>query len=363
MISPHAGSLSDRKDRRSIAVFANLANGAAVIMFGGSLLFFSLSVPLLYFVTVVMSVANAYFLPASTAHIQSLTDMKFYTRLASSREIAMQVGVIGGTLADGPVLRLFPFSVTFAVIGWRLVASALSFMWLPSANAATCANHSYTGLLSNLHNMKEIFSVGHFSVIIALLMVPTLAMQIDNVLISGYVMQELQQNVLSFSMINASYSIGALLAGVTTAQFAKQWPTNIAIPLSLAGMGVAHLLFGLSWCFEVAFVASFLIGITLVPARIMLNSELMTVAGNEFAGRSGCTSDRSLTGYDRDRHVCRCQRRRVRLCNRIRIHSSDLYTRRWPISVKSTKRACRSGDLNYQPGSSSANIVSRIHAA
>lgn len=287
LLSPHAGSLSDRADRRSLSVKVNLVIGTAVVMFGCVLLFAKISTLLLFGITAIMSIGNAYFLPASMAHIQSLVDKQLYTKVASSREIAMQVGVIGGTLASGLLLQYLALPWVFAIIGLCFVASALSFSWLPVAQTKLPTQvRSQTGLVGNLKNMQVIFATSQLAVIIGLLMIPTLAMQIDNVLISGYVKQVLQEDAIGFSLINAAYSCGALLAGTALIGLASKLIPRIAVPLLFAGLGGAHLLFGTSGSLRVAIAAAFAIGITLVPVRILLNSALMTSAGNEFAGRA-----------------------------------------------------------------------------
>ncbi|MDF5731654.1 MAG: hypothetical protein PUP92_27515 [Rhizonema sp. PD38] len=221
------------------------------------------------------------------AHIQSLVDKQLYAKVASSREIAMQVGVIGGTLVSGLLLHYLSLSWLFAIIGLCFMASALSFSWLPvSQTNFPKQARPKIGLVGNLKNMQVIFATSQLSVIIGLLMIPTLAIQIDNVLISGYVKQVLQEDAVRFSLINAAYSCGALLAGTVLIGLASRLTPRIAVPMLFAGLGVSHLLFGTSGSFRLAIAASFLIGITLVPVRILLNSALMASTGNEFAGRA-----------------------------------------------------------------------------
>lgn len=61
---------------------------------------------LLFLLTAILSIGNTYFLPASIAHIQSLVEKHVYPQIASSRKVAMQAGVIGG----GLILQCLPGS-------------------------------------------------------------------------------------------------------------------------------------------------------------------------------------------------------------------------------------------------------------
>ena len=284
-LSPHAGSLSDRMQRRALAVRVNLSLAALVLLFSLYLQWQTPAPWTLYLLTLVMSLANTYFLPAVVAHIQSLVQPESYPRIAASREIAMQIGVIGGTFAAGLILHTCNMIQVFVLIGIAFGASGLAYLSLPPG-AMSDAPRVQRGFIGNFQNMREIFAVPQLAWVIGLLMAPTLAVQVDNVLISGYVQQVLKESAMSFSVVNAAYSSGALVASLLMAQFAARLPLQSTVLLLFCGMGGAHLFFGLSNNLALAICAAVLIGLTLVPLRIMLNTVLMRATSAESVGRT-----------------------------------------------------------------------------
>jgi MFS family permease len=284
-LSPYAGSLADRLERRTLAVAVNFAVGGALLIYAALLLTGSASVLSLYAVTLVMSLGNAFFLPASYAHIQSLVDKPQYMRVASVREIAMQVGVIGGTFVAGLMLHAYPQSVVFAVVGGCFLSSAATFLLLPRGDQSVAHIETAKRRQSSHRNMWEMATDPVMRGVILLFMIPTLAIQVDNVLMSGYVQQVLKASSFSFSLVNMAYSVGALAAGLTMSRYSYRIRAGVvAVSLLLAGIGLAHLLFGVSQNILTAILAASMIGLTVVPLRVFLNTSLMIAAGNEYAG-------------------------------------------------------------------------------
>lgn len=286
LLSPHAGALSDCGGRRRLATASHYLAGAAVLVLAAWLHTSVVSIGALYAATIVVGIGSSYFVPASSAHIYLLVPKTQYAKVSSAREIGMQLGVIGGAFVGGLMLQALSLWAVFAIVGLTYVASGALFHLLPADTRSTPAGPPPGGGLGNIDSVRVILAERKLTLILLLLMVPTLAIQVDNVLASGYVQQVLRFDVMSFSIINSGYSAGALASALLMGRMHGKLTTPAAAAVAFLMLGAAHLLFGTSTQFGGALLAMTAIGATVVPLRILLNTALMAAAGDALLGRA-----------------------------------------------------------------------------
>jgi len=129
LISPFAGVLADRMDRRNIMLFCDISSGVALLAAGAFVLSGgALGLPIIYLLAAGLSVINSFFLPAKSAAIP---------RLVPPEDLAEANGLSNATAGMMPMIGLALSSIVLGAIeqaqpqlffSLALIVNALSFL-------------------------------------------------------------------------------------------------------------------------------------------------------------------------------------------------------------------------------------------
>ena len=285
-VAGHAGALADRIDRRTLCLLGAALAAAAELALVVCGRHGGVTAGWVYLMTAVVAIGNAYFFPALRAHVQHVAGGERLMAANSALETTMQFGAIAGAAIAGAVIAGFGTLGALVIDAASfLAAGGLIGLMAPAPPLARSASRA-APLAEQLGGFRYVLSQRALAATLALLALPILCIQFDNVLIGAFVKQVLGLGPGAYGVANATYSGGAAAASIGLLVLAKRKGDSAPfIAAVLVLLGLAHLGIGLAPSLALMTVATFALGITVVVSRTVLATHLMHLADPAFAGR------------------------------------------------------------------------------
>lgn len=304
ILSPVAGSIADRVDRKKMMVGLDFASGMVVLVLLALSVLYDLKLPFIYATTFILSVISTFFHTTDNAAIPRLVSDKNLVKINSySRAIDSGSSVVGPVLG-GLAFGFVSINLFLLINGISFIISAISEIFIDFNFNKSKAENEVNGEMSIsviLQDIKEVlrfiksnkilsaiipFSVS-FNFLISATFAVTLPFLINKVL---------GMSASQFGIIEGAFSAGMMVAAILISRLPEKEKKLRGIVFGIAGMGLATiimgipglgllknfniiLVFGLYIC--MAFLWAFLILMIDMPLTVVMQR----IIPNEMMGR------------------------------------------------------------------------------
>jgi MFS family permease len=275
-----AGTIADVVNRRRLMFFTQSILAVLAAILGLLTLFKFDSLPLIYTFLAVSAAVWSFDLPARQALVPSLVPKNILTNAFSLSSISFQFGAIVGPALAGIVLARWGIAYAYILnaISFSSVLIALLLMGPIPHEIKSIQRKRLLNIKDNPFNQPIILSsmlLDFFATFFsnAVTLLPIFAKDILGVGAQGY------------GLLASAPSIGAALIGVILAFVDQIRHQGRILLISVAGYGVATIIFGLSTSFYLTFLALAMTGFTDGLSAIIRNTIRQLQTPDQLRGR------------------------------------------------------------------------------
>ena len=283
LISPLAGHLADRINRVKIMVIADISR----LFLVGLLAFLSfqneLNLPLLMIITALISIASAYFNPASMAILPQIVKKDYIVKANAMIQISSGFSVMLGPLIGMGLIAVVGISIAFLLNALSFLASALLISGITVEFVGQIKNESV------LENLKDGFKL--------LKTYPVVTKMLDKTIIINFFFSSItivipvfantiyHKDAKGMGMMMAGFGFGMLAASIFLSS--SNFKANIKITLIsfLVFMGISFIVFGVVHNFYITLLSLISIGFCLNFVNVNIISFYQNILPNEILGR------------------------------------------------------------------------------
>ncbi|GAA0133606.1 MFS transporter [Paenibacillus sp. YSY-4.3] len=281
-----AGDWADRYDRRRICFYMNLLQAVPMLIISYLIGQDVVGYVFVYAITLFLSVGNTFFVPAARAHMQGMIESPYLMKANSLYETTSQAGNIIGTGLGGILVALVNAANALAIgAGAFLLSAVLVICMKGQQKAYRHASHERPSRRNLSLTVRYIRERRVLLAAILFILIPSLVVQVNNVLIGAYVKDILHLGADSFSLVSIMYSAGAMLSGVLLVSVKKISTGRKTIFAALLLLSVAQGWFGNTYHITASASAIFLVGFFVVMSRSWINTKIMEETEDMFGGR------------------------------------------------------------------------------
>jgi MFS family permease len=286
LLSLIAGVAADHFDRRKMAILTQAALGLVALILGLTTSFGGITLWILFALVTVQSVAVAFDVPARQALIPSLVPRADLANAYSLNSIASKVGGILGPAICGVV-------IAFWGLEWAYWLNAISYLAVIAA--LIVMGHVPTSIPGKAFQLRSTFSdiragidfIKNSPIILSVMILDFFGTFFSsaNTLLPFVAMDILHVGPIQYGWLSAAQSIGTLMVAVYLSQKTNLRRQGLLISASVAGFGLATILFGFSTGFWLTLIALILIGIFDGLSTIIRNTARQLLTPDEMRGR------------------------------------------------------------------------------
>ncbi len=286
LLSPITGSLADRLDRKKIIVYSDFVNGILVGVISILIYTGNMELWMLYSISALMSVANAFFGPAISAAIPSIVRKENLIKANSLAQITRYSTSIFGPALGGILIAIIGIPGLFLLdsISFLMSAFSESFMSIPKVvrdknKKSTIKEDILEGIKYTLKNkdLLHIIIVGgviiNFFFAPLSLIIAVLSKNILNVGIEGY------------GILLTAMSIGGLIMSLIVPKISKKIGNYKLMFLGLTFEGLLLIPLAFSKNMYTAMISLIILGCSFGVVNVSLGTVIQTIVPNNIMGR------------------------------------------------------------------------------
>ncbi len=286
LLSLVAGVVADRFDRRKIAILTQIALGVVALILGLTTSLGATTIWVLFGLMAVQSVAVAFDTPARQALIPSLVPRENLANAYSLNSIASKVGGILGPAISGVV-------IAYLGLQWAYWINAISYLAVIAALIAMGDIRSVIEkrtfeIRGTFRDIREgIEFIKNSPIIFSVMVLDFFGTFFSsaNTLLPFVAMDILHVGPIQYGWLSASQAIGTVFVGLYLSQKTKLRRQGLLISISVAGFGLATVLFGVSTSFWLTMLALILIGAFDGLSTIIRNTVRQLLTPDAMRGR------------------------------------------------------------------------------
>jgi MFS family permease len=286
LLSLVAGVAADRFNRRKMVIITQFALAVVALMLGLTTSLGATTIWMLFGLVAVQSVASAFDVPARQALIPSLVPRENLANAYSLNSIAAKVGGILGPAITGVV-------IAFLGLQWAYWINAISFLAVILALYAMgdfqpVIEENALKVRGTFRDMRAgIEFIKNSPIIFSVMILDFFGTFFSsaNTLLPFVAMDILHVGPLQYGWLSASQSIGTLMVGLYLSQISSLRRQGMLISVSVAGFGLATILFGISTSFWLTMLALILVGVFDGLSSIIRNTVRQMQTPDAMRGR------------------------------------------------------------------------------
>ena len=283
LLSPVAGVLADRWDRRKLVMFGNLAMVAPPFLLGVLAQRGDLTLLSLFALVFLGGAGQAFTQPATVAFIPALVPPQdLHSAIALNSGLTSSTRVVGPAIAGG-IIGAWG-------LAWGFQVNAVSFLAVTMACSAVRIRPpkqviAGEGMVSQLRSgaayarsNPAVFRLILFTGVQSFFMMQAALMSI-------FAKDVLHGDDQTYGWLSAAPGTGFVLGAVAATSLRRAGQRRIALVLSSMAMGVAFLIIGLSRTVIITVGALGLFGLGWFTMYTLVTTMLITVSDDEYRGR------------------------------------------------------------------------------
>ncbi len=283
ILSPVAGMLADRYDRRRLVLFGNLAMVVPPVVIGLLIQNHAISVALLIGLVMVGGAGQAFTQPATVAFVPALVpDDELHTAIALNAGLTSSTRVIGPSIA-GLVIAAWGVAWGFHINGVSFLAVSLACVLVrvrPPARPRT-TNSLLTELRIGVSYARTHPIVARLIILVAIqsfffmqaALMPVIARQV------------LHGGVSTYGLLSSAPGVGFVGGAVVAASLRTPRQRRIALVAGSIAIGFALLTVGLSRSIPLTVIALGLFGLGFFAMNTTAMTMLVAASADEYRGR------------------------------------------------------------------------------
>lgn len=304
LLSPIAGSVTDRADMKKMTVGLDLVSGAVVFSLLALSLIYGLKLPFIYATTFILSVISTFFGTTDSAALPRLVSDKSLIKINSySRAIDSGSQIVGPVLG-GLAFGLVSINLFLLVNGISFILSAISEMFIDFNFNRTNEGKQVKSVMSIkavYQDIKEVFVfirgnkllcvVMPFSMSINFLFAATFA-----VTLPFLINKVLGMSASQYGFIEGAFSAGMLVTALLIAKLPEKEKKFKGVIIGITGMGLVTAMMGIpglnilsgfniNLIFCLYLVLLFLMAFFLLMVDLPFAVVMQRVIPNEMLGR------------------------------------------------------------------------------
>lgn len=283
LISPWAGAVSDRLNRKHIAIVCDLSRCLLVIALAGMAHFNLLNLPVITVMTALVSIASAFFNPATLAMMPSIISSQDLVRANAITQLSANAsGALGFLLGSG-LIAAIGVPAAFLCNGCSFFVSALLIGGIGYQHTPQVKAVSFVADLNDGWNVVQ--SIPVVARILGPLVVINLLFSSLSVLIPIFGEGVFKSGSTGVGILLASYTGGMFLAALVLSSVQLKATMSVLVTSSLLAVGMSFLAMGLIEQLPLFVVALILVGLALNGTNICLIALFQRVIPGETRGK------------------------------------------------------------------------------
>ncbi|MFP4016202.1 MAG: MFS transporter [Halanaerobiales bacterium] len=252
LLSPVAGVISDRINRKWIIVLTDLIRGIVNCLFAYAAWKGHLALPWIFFGSAINAASSQFFLPSIAACLPQLVGREYLEKANSLREMTGNISGIFGYALGGVLVAFFGIPLILLLNGVSFILSALSelFIIIPDVQEKAKMNIKlfFDDLKVGINYIKNDKFLSRFLKVIVLVNFSFIPFM---VLLPYFVENHLNASSSVFGYINSANTIGMLIGALilTLTSFLKRhiWFLKWGLSIQAAALFLAPLIPGQYW--------------------------------------------------------------------------------------------------------------------
>jgi MFS family permease len=305
VLSPIAGSLSDRVNKKKMIVGLDFLSGFVLLGLLVICMIYGIRLPFIYAASFILSIISTFFNNCFNAAIPSLVTDKSLMKINAYGRSIDSISQITGPVLGGVVFGLISMKLFFLINGISYLLSAVSEMFIDfnfnKARVRKLEENTKLNLGTVWMDIKEVLKFIKGNQILSIVMPFSISCNFFIAASFSVVLPYVINNVLGMSptqygMIEGAVPVGMLLAAIVIGKLPEQSKKRKSLFIGIMGMGIACILMGLplmdmyvSLDLQVLFFLYMIVLFGLAIFIIMLDMPLMVVMQrtipNDMLGR------------------------------------------------------------------------------
>lgn len=253
LLSPVAGSVADRANRKKMIVGLDFLSGVVVLGLLGLSLIFGLQLPFIYATTFLLSVISTFFGTTFSAAMPKLVSDKSLIKINSYNRAIDSSCSIAGPVLGGLIFGLVSMNLFLLVNGISFILSGISEMFIDFDFNKALQNQKQPGkmgLLTVWHDIREVFAYIKSNRILRFIIPFSMSFNFLFSAALAVVLPYLVNNVLGmtasqYGTIEGAFSMGMLVAAIAVGKLPEKEKKLKGLALGIAGVGIAAIIMGL----------------------------------------------------------------------------------------------------------------------
>jgi len=259
ILSPIAGSIADKKDRKKIVVSLDILSGIIVLGLVAISSIYGLKLLFIYITTFLLSVVNTFFDVTMGASIPNLVSDEKLVKINSYTQASTSLSAIMGPVLGGLAYGLVPLKLFLVINGLSFICSAISESFINfeynirdnnekhEENQEVEISEGIKSLFKQINeglqfirDIKPIYSLMKFALLFNLLINSTLA-----VIMPFIINDTLKMSSTQFGIIEGSFSLGILVTSIIVGNLPEREKNLKTLVIGTAMMGLMLIFIGI----------------------------------------------------------------------------------------------------------------------
>lgn len=254
LLSPVAGSLSDRVNKKKMIVGLDFLSGFVLLGLFTLSLIYGVRLPFIYATSFILSLISTFFNNCFNAAIPSLVNDKSLMKINAYSRSIDSVSQILGPVLGGVVFGLISMKLFFLINGISYLLSAISEMFidfnLNKERVRKVEDKVKMSLGTVWMDIKEVVKFIKGNKILRIVMPFSISCNFFlaasfSVVLPYVINNTLGMSSIQYGMIEAAFPIGMLLAAIIIGKLPEQTNKRKSLFIAIMGMGVASIMMGL----------------------------------------------------------------------------------------------------------------------
>ncbi|NBI05520.1 MFS transporter [Senegalia massiliensis] len=258
ILSPIAGSIADKRDRKKIVVSLDILSGIIVLGLVAISSIYGLKLVFIYTTTFLLSVVNTFFDVTIGAAIPNLVSDKKLVKINSYTQASTSLSAIMGPILGGLAYGLVSLKLFLIINGFSFICSAISEFFInfkynirdnneqDEESEDTEISEGIKSLFKQINegvqfirDIKPIYSLMKFALLFNLLINSTLA-----VIMPFIINDTLKMSSTQFGVIEGSFSLGVLVTSIIVGNLPEREKKFKILVIGTAMMGLMLIFIG-----------------------------------------------------------------------------------------------------------------------
>lgn len=292
LLSPIAGTVADRWDRKKIIIFTDLINGILVGIIALLIYTHNMQIEILYIISALMSSVKAFFSPAIAASVPSIVHKDNLIKANSMTQFTRNIASIFGPILAGVLIAVLgiPFMFFIDSISYILSSLSESFIHIPKIKTSNFNNLDSEAKNNFIEDIKAGF---HYTVqnkeLLHFIIVGGVIINFFTAPLSMFI-PLFSENILNmgskaYGTLMSSLAVGSLTMTFLVPLLSKKVGHYTLTFIGLTCEGIFMILFSMSNSFYSSIISLLLLGAAFGMCNVSLGTVFQTLISNELMGR------------------------------------------------------------------------------